>query len=348
MTDNYARRVKLAVTIGGHDATSYVQPALLDFSFTDHDSGKSDEIQLTLHDREGQWSGAWMPQRGTHVTAILTVLDWFGPGEHASLACGMFKVDELEFSGPPDKVKIKAVSASLTSGLKDSPRTKAWENISLQGIAQEISEREGLSLQYHGPAHQFDRRDQREEPDLSFIHSLSEEMGMNVKVHDGKLILFDVADADAMPAALTIHKQKQIFSPKSYSFRLKSSGTAYSDCELDYADPSTGQTHSSTVTAPAPDQKTLLLNSRAESPAQAQTMAEAALGKENRKQAEATLEIMGHPGIRAGLCIALAGFGEFGGKWFVKQCTHKVDSSGYSTNADLRRTLEDSGGSDDL
>lgn len=346
MSDKHARRTRLAVTIGGHDASGFINPSLLDFSFTDHDSGKADEIQLTLHDRDGNWNGPWMPTRGTKVTAILSVLDWSEQGDYSSLACGSFSVDELEFSGPPDKVKIKAVSASLTTGLKDSPRTKAWENVSLQGIAQEVAARENLTLQYYGPAHTFNRKDQREESDLSFIHSLGAEIGMNVKVHDGKLIVFDVAEIEAMPAALTIHKKGQQFSPKSYSFTLKSADTAYSDCTLDYTDPTTGQTHSSTATATAPETKSLHSNARAESPAQAQNMAEATLNSANQKEAEGTIEIMGHPAIRAGLSIALVGFGQFGGKWFIKKCTHKVDSSGYSTSADLRRTLAEEGDDD--
>ncbi len=48
-----ARRVTLAVFIGGHDASSYVDPHLLDFSFKDNAGGKADEIQLSLHDRDG-------------------------------------------------------------------------------------------------------------------------------------------------------------------------------------------------------------------------------------------------------------------------------------------------------
>ena len=49
------------------------------------------------------------------------------------------KVDEIEFSGPPDRVEIKALSASLTSSIRDTKRTQAWERYSLQGIAAECN-----------------------------------------------------------------------------------------------------------------------------------------------------------------------------------------------------------------
>lgn len=70
--------------------------------------------------------------------------DWFGPGQDASLNCGSFKVDEVEYSGPPTKVSIKAVSAALTDGLRETKKTQAWEGYSLQAVAGEIAQRNGL------------------------------------------------------------------------------------------------------------------------------------------------------------------------------------------------------------
>ena len=94
----YARRVRLAVTIGGHDATDALAPSLLSAAYTDNAAGKADEVRLDLHDRDGKWLGEWAPKKGTEVSMRILCTDWFGPGQDASLNCGSFKGDEGEYS----------------------------------------------------------------------------------------------------------------------------------------------------------------------------------------------------------------------------------------------------------
>lgn len=364
-----ARRVKLSLLIGGHDAASYVEPTLLEFEYTDNASGKSDEVQLTLHDRDGKWNGPWRPGKGTAVSAVLTVRDWFGPGEHASLNCGAFKIDEIKFSGPPDKVTIKAVSASLTDGLRDEKRTKAWENHSLRGIAQEVAGKEGLELLYRGSDHNFGRRDQREESDIAFLQRLGTDVGMNVKVHNGKLVLFDAEAADARAPGLTIVKGGGPLCAARYSFEEKSSGTAYSACEVVYRDPASGKTLKYSYPGPGDGKKTrkidatqnaassrgsksgkggvtgkkgqkvLRVNKRVESLAEAAKLAKASLRKGNKGETKANIEVMGHPGLVAGMTVRLSGFAAFDGAYFVEKSAHKV-GSGYATSVELRKVLE--------
>ena len=320
-----ARRTKLSVTIGGHDATSYVDPTLLDFEYTDNASGKSDEIQLTLHDREGRWNNEWRPSKGTEVKASLSVLDWFGQGENASLNCGTFKIDELEFIGPPDKVRIKAVSASLTGSLRDEKRTKAWESHSLRGIAEEVASKEGLTLHYDGQEHQFQRRVQREESNLAFVDRLGKECGMNVKVHDEKLILFAAANADKKTPSLIITKSGGQFSPASYSFKEKSAGTAYGSCVVMYKDPKSGQllkyiyppdgkkeqtiNTEGTHTKKKKGSKVLNVNKRVENVKQANALAQSSLRNANGPEVTANIEIMGPPGLVAVITWPLYGTG---------------------------------------
>ena len=82
LTDDLARRVFLEVSIGGRDATSALEPYLVSFTYSDQAEGKSDEISIELHDRDGKWMGGWLPSKGTAVTAKLRCLNWRGPGQH--------------------------------------------------------------------------------------------------------------------------------------------------------------------------------------------------------------------------------------------------------------------------
>ncbi|MDR2821039.1 MAG: hypothetical protein LBB60_10990, partial [Desulfovibrio sp.] len=339
----FARRVKVHVTIGGHDATDYLQPYLLDFSFTDNAGKKADEVQITLHDRDGKWNSEWMPKKGMEVDAIIECMDWFKPGENVSLPCGSFRIDELEFSGPPDKVTIKAVTSALTTGLRDTSKTRAWENTGLQTVAGQIAEENDLELMYEDDDDDnFERQDQRDESDLAFIDRLAEERGMYCKAHDGKLILVNEKAAEQARPVLTVSREGAgMLSAKSWNFKQSSSKTGHRKASVSYTDPAEGVTHTAEVQAAdaaEKDEKTLALNQRVESSGQAIKGAASALHKSNKKENTATVEVMGHPGIVAGITLDLTGFGDFSGRYIVKKAEHKVGGSGgYATSLELSK-----------
>lgn len=268
--------------------------------------------------------------------------DWFGPGQDASLNCGSFKVDEVEYSGPPTKVSIKAVSAALTDGLRETKKTQAWEGYSLRAVAGEIAQRNGLELLYNADAFPFNRQDQREESDLPFLQRLASARGVNVKVHDGRLVCEAAKRGDARAAAVAISRTGGQFSPSRWSFKEKSEGTAYSGCDVQYMDPESGEMHSYSFGEPGADgqrEKITLINQKVESKAEAETFAQSALRNKNEAENTGSLDIMGHPGVVAGCTLTLDGFGTFDGKYFVTTATHRIEGK-YTTGVELRRTLD--------
>lgn len=341
MTD-FARRVTLEVSIDGYDVAGAFAPYLLDFSYKDNASGKSDDLQLTLHNRDGKFTGGWMPKKGMEIAASVICQNWEKQGEDLRLPCGSFKIDEVELSGPPDKITIKGVSASLSQGLRDTRKTRAWENVSLQTVVNQIAAENGLTPVYIGPEHRFERQDQRNESDISFINRIAGDFGMACKVHNGKLAVYDSEEAEGKDAVCEIPKTGGMYSPKSYSFKISSSDTGYDNAKVSYTDPKTGKTQTAEAqAAKVPpkkdgDPKTLSLNRRVENADQAIKLAQGKLHKANRKEQTANLEIMGNPGIAAGMNVNLAGFGIFSGKWSVKSASHKISGSGgYSTSLEL-------------
>ena len=345
-----ARRAELAVAIDGHDAAGWLDPHLLEFSFTDAAGGRADEVRITLHDRDGNWASDWMPQKGMSVTAQLTARDWFAPGEDVALPCGEFTIDEVEFSGPPDRVTVKALSAALTTGLRDTARTRAWEGASLRDVAGGIAAEHGLALHWQGEAQPFRRLDQRNESDLAFLSRAAAERGLRCKVHDGRLVILDEEAAEAQSPAVEIRRvavgdEDLAFTPRSWSFRTSSADTDYDGATMSYADPQTGTTHAAAVERgrsgkkKAGDRKTLTVNGRAESAGEAATRAKAALREKNRKTETVSMEIMGHPGAVAGVTAKLSGFGAFSGTFLIQKAVHKVSGSGgYTTELEMTRT----------
>lgn len=335
-----ARRVDLQVSIGGHDASGYLAAYVKSFEYIDHESGKADELRLTLHDREGLWCGAWRPSLGTKVAASFIVHNWESAGA-VKFPCGEFTVDELEFSGPPDEVTLKALSASLTSELRDTTRTQAWEKQTLRDVAAAIAERNGLSLMYSAGEHFFERRDQREEADLAFIQRLAGSFAAKCKVHDGKLVLFDAADADSARAVLVIPKTGGQFSPSRWRFIESSSDAGYTRAVVSYTDPASGKVQKAEVEVKKEGQndKELTLNGRVESATEAIALGQSHLRQKNEKARTAELELMGHPSLVSGSNIELVGFGQWDGVWAIAEARHRLHPA-YAVQLKIRQTLE--------
>lgn len=334
-----ARNVILHVIIGGHNATDYIKPALLDFSFIDNAKGKADEISLTLADPDGKWSGAWKINKGMELVASLKCFNWCEPDKHIFLPMGHFTVDTIGLSGPPDKISIKAVSAAKTSHISEEQNTKGWEDFTLKGIATELAEKHGLKLMYNAPDHPFQRQDQREESDLAFLHRLCKSCSVNLKIHDGKMIFYDAKKGDAQNPSLSIKKKGEQFSPTSYSFSESSNGT-FAKAEVNYHNPTKNENYTAVVSpeGPPPSGQTLKLNKRVESSAAAIALGESALREKNESAETANISVMGHPSLVAGITINIQGFGSYDGIYFVEKAEHKI-GTGYTTSAELRKTL---------
>lgn len=350
------RRVKLQVSIAGHSATDFIASCLLNFTYTDHIDGKADDIQLTLHDREGVRQGAWRPEKGMDVVASIVAEGWFADAQNISLPCGTFKIDEVEFTGPPDTVIIKAVSASLTGSLRDTAKTRAFENTSLMLIAEQIATENELTLYYEGDVHPFRRQDQRTESDLNFLHRLAKERGLFLKVHDKKMVITDAAQLEQTNTTTTITRlgdSEQVpdlatsCTASRYTFKVSSSGTAYTHAEVAYTDPTKGQTHLASIpstglsatTQSAPVGKPLVIDTRVESPAEAITIGKAALQAQNAKEITASLELAGNPSLVAGTTVDLSGFGGFSGQYLIDKAVHTITGGGgYTTALELHKS----------
>lgn len=335
-----ARRVQLSVTINGHNVTDALSPYLKDFSFKDNAKDKADEIQLTLMDRDGRWQSEWFIEQGSEITASLICLDWYTHGEDIELPMGRFTVDEVEFAGPPASCSVKAVSAAKTSAISEEAHTKGWETYTLEGIAKEIANRHGYKLLYDAPPIPFSRIDQREASDLSFLHTLASQYGVNLKVHDGQIILYGAKEWDAKSPCFTITPRAEKYTPASWSFKKSAKGTA-KQARFQYQNPKTGESlqAETPVRKTPPNGQTLTLSQRAENSAQAISISESALRKVNEGEQTANMEWMGFPALAAGITLTCAGFGKFDGTYFVESVEHRV-GQGYTTSAELRKTTD--------
>lgn len=334
------RRATVSLMYEGKDISADIGPDLLSFSFTDKSGskGETDDLQVVISDRNRLWQDAWRPQRGHTMRASILCTDWFEPGDCLELPCGAFQVDEVEFeAGETDSITIKGVPSAVKTSITGQKKTRAWNSTSLQQIAADIAAEAGLSLLYRSESVPLQRVEQRQEPDLAFLHRVGGDYGCRVKVSADRLIVYSGSGADSLaPVALD--------RSVTGSFRGRIvTAEVYASCVVTFTDPASGKDFRYTYT---PDDapktgKTLTINRRVESVAAAQRMAQAALRGKNAGQLTGEWEGMGDPRLRAGAALTLQGYGRWDARYSIREATHTVDGSGgYTTSLSLEAALD--------
>ncbi len=135
---------------------------------------------------------------------------------------------------------------------------------------------------------------------------------------------------------------------RTYSLKDKT-GDTYKGANVKYHNPGDNSVKKATVNVLSnkdnvtykqiSTEDTIEIRSKAETPAQADLKATAALHKHNSTQQEGTISIEGNPIFVAGNNFLLTGFGVISGKYYIKKSVHKMDKSGgYVTTGDIKRT----------
>ena len=201
-----ARTATPVVLYNDKDISAGLLPYLKQLSYTDNMSGKADDLELTLEDREGLWEGDWMPDKGATLKASLTTSNWSSLFEGAqSLDLGQFEVDTITCKGMPSEVTVKAVSIPDNNKLRGEEHSRSWEKAKLSTIANDVATGAGMTLKYTAPDDpQVDRAEQTDESDLAFLYKLCSDHGVAIKVYKDQLILFDEVDYEKAEPKITI------------------------------------------------------------------------------------------------------------------------------------------------
>lgn len=330
-----ARNLEVVINYEGKDISRDIAPYLISFSYTDNDSDKADDIALSLEDRAGKWRNDWFPAKGDKIIASLSAHDWEEANKTESLPCGTFEVTQIDYSGPPSVINIKAVSVPVSKGSSNEKHTKAWENVKLRSIAEDFANKGGLKLYFDVPDSPFyERKDQVEKSDLEFIKELCAECGASVKVTADKLVIYDEEANEAREAAgeLKFGDRKLI----NYRFSSKAAGV-YKAAHLQYHNAKKNLNIDVTVKADEAEgsERVLELNLKADSIKEAKQIAEKKLKELNDKEVTGQISLMGDFRFSAGNNIEIKDFGSFDGKYCIEKAVHSISGSGYTTSLDI-------------
>ncbi len=374
-----ARRVSVRIIFDGADITEDIAPYFRSLSYKDSEEDNSDTLQLDLQDRDSIWLQSWLEKAVSasaasklKISATITPENWGSGG--GSLPTGGFELDSVEAAGPPATISVSGVSLGYSSPIRQTKKSKAWENYKLSAIAGEIAGNGGLSCVYESASDPFyEREEQTKESDIKFLSDLCHDAGISLKCSDGQLVLFDQATYEAKPPVLTLRRNNGRIlpaSPKAYGaygkdpncgeyidYRLSTGAaeTQYGSCRVSYADAATGQLIEGTAKAEGEDGESaqcLEITAKVKDAGEAQALAEKHLRLHNKFNRTASFTLPGNTALVAGVTVQLEDFGGWSGKYIIKQADHTVSADGgYVTKITLRKVLpaassQPSGGGD--
>ena len=333
-----ASRAKLIVFVDGIDISEDTNAYIQSLSYTDNEADKADDLQLSMDDKDGVWLSWLEGAKGAEIRAM--ILQRSSSGGDGILDCGTFQLDTVDYSEPPSSVKMKGTSLPHTSSVRVETRTKAWENISLSAIANEIADSHGLACMFESSFDPFyDRREQVQTSDIVFLQRLCKSAGISLKATDKIIVLFQQRDYEAKaPVIRIVRGQSNVLSAK---FSTKTSDATYSSCRVMYTDPQTEETIEAAFAAPgaAPGGQTLVVNEKVSNAGEAHSVARDRLRDKNKEEQKATFGLVGDVRLVAGVTVEVSGWGMFDGTYIIEKAGHSV-SGGYKTQITTRLILE--------
>lgn len=338
-----SRRTEVSITFGGTDITKDIKPYFLDLSYTDDMDDMTDDLKLTVQDRDGVWMEQWLTEaveaaagEKLSISAVIAPENW---AKKETLKTGAFELDSVDASGPPATVTIHATSLAFSGSLRQTKKSKAWEHYKLSGIASEIAASGGMGCLYESKSNpSYDRVEQTKQSDIAFLKKLCQDAGISIKATDGKLVLFDQADYEAKAPVRTIEKGKGGYA--QYKLASGSADSKYAKCRVRYLNPATGTCIEGTAEdGDVSGEQCLEITAKVGSIGEAQTLAQKLLRLHNKLALTGTITTQGDVGLVAGVTVQLKGWGGWDGKYLVTQATHTVGSGGYTTQIRIRKVL---------
>lgn len=169
-----------SITVDGIDKSGGIKKRLMSLTLTDNRGFEADQLDIELDDSDGKLV---LPRRGAKIAVAL---GWQGA---ALIDKGVFTVDEIEHSGAPDKLTIRARSADFRETL-NVRRDQSYHKTTIGGIIKIIAERNKLTPTLNKAMSDLtvDHIDQTNESDGNLITRLAKQYGAIAAVKNGNLL----------------------------------------------------------------------------------------------------------------------------------------------------------------
>ena len=318
------------LVVDGRDITARVDPRLISLTLTEARGEEADQLELELSDHDGALA---IPPKSA---IIELAIGWAG---QALVQKGAFVVDEVEHTGAPDKLSIKARSADMRKEMR--VRTEvSWHDTTIGAIVNKIAGRHQLTPRVDGrlAGVQVEHIDQTHESDLHFLNRLARQHDAVATVKNKHLLFLPIngtktSTGNELPTA-TITRADGDQHRYSSSTR-----DAFEGVKAYWSDRVNGRRKSVVAGKKDGSLKTLKETYASEQDALAAARAE----RQRLERGMATFELalaVGRPEITAQSPIKVTGWKEEidGEDWLVKEVTHTLnESNGWTSKAQMER-----------
>jgi uncharacterized protein len=336
---------RFKILVGSKDISKLVNDRLVSVGLTDNRGFEADQLDITLDDSDGLLE---IPPRGAVVSVSL------GWSDSGLVDKGQYTVDEVEHSGAPDQLTIRARSADLRAGLSVK-KERSWHQTTVGAIVETIAKQNKIQHRLgQGLAGQAIRHiDQTSESDASFLSRLAKMFDAIATVKDSSLLFMKAGQAttaSGKPLGKVLITRQ---SGDSHRFGIADRG-AYSGVKASWQNTKKAKKETITVKrkprkkkAAGPgqgeviqgaDDNVKILRHLYASKANAERAAKAEWEKLQRGVAQFSITLAyGRPELFPELPANVSGFKPIIDKqdWIISRATHSLTDSGYTTALEL-------------
>lgn len=311
--------------LDGQDITPTINPRLISLSLEEARGDTADQLDLVLSDHDGKLA---LPRKGVKLDLSI------GFAGQDLVDKGQFVVDEVEHSGAPDIVTIRARSADLRDSLRVR-RDQSWHATTLGDIVKTIAGRHRIdhriapALASVAVAH----IDQTNESDLNFVTRLGKRHDAVATVKAGSLLFLPINGSQTASGARLPVIAITRASGDSHSY-TQSDRDAYTGVRAYWHDGKKAN-RKGVVVGTKVNPKTLKDTYATESDAMAAAKSEWQRIQRGLATLKLTLAI-GAPSLVPQSPVSVQGFkGAIDGtQWLATRVTHKLDDSGLTTEVE--------------
>lgn len=315
------------ITIEGIEAGADLRRRLVSLSLSDEKGMDADALEITLSDTDGLLA---LPRHGAKVRL------WLGWRGEELIDKGLFVVDEVEHSGPPDRLCIRAKAAELRGKLHEQ-RTRGWDMFLLGDIIETIAGAHGLtpSVAPELAGIVIEHIDQVNESDVHFLTRLGREHDAIATIKDGHLLFTRAGEGKTASGQSLPEVVIQRSDGDRHRYTVQDRAGATTGVKAIWHDKDDAY-DKEVLVGEEGKVKTL----RKVYPNEAEAKAAATAEHKRLARSAQTMSLtlaFGRPELLAESPVTLVGFkpGIDGSGWIASRVTHKLDDAGLTTDVDL-------------
>lgn len=314
------------LVVDGRDITARVDPRLISLTLTEARGEEADQLELELSDHDGALA---IPPKSA---IIELAIGWAG---QALVQKGAFVVDEVEHTGAPDKLSIKARSADMRKEMRVRSEV-SWHDTTIGAIVNTIAGRHQLTPRVDGrlAGVRVQHMDQTHESDLHFLNRLARQHDAVATVKNKHLLFLPIngtktSTGKELPTAT-------ITRADGDQHRYHSADrNAYTGVRAHWHD--AGKAEKRSVLAGTSEREKKLKDTYA---TEADALAAAKAEQQRVERGKATMELtlaLGRPELAPQTQVRAAGFKPEidATPWVVVKLTHSLGDGGLTTRMEL-------------